>query len=56
MIPDHVMRELRYIEVYTARRIRNLLLGAVQSPLRGPGDGERGRGACVGRPDRDVGR
>jgi uncharacterized protein (DUF58 family) len=37
MIPDHVMRELRYIEVYTAKRIRNLLLGAFRSPLRGPG-------------------
>lgn len=37
MIPEHVMRELRYIEVYTAKRIRNLRVGAYTSPLRGPG-------------------
>jgi len=37
MIPEHVMRELRYIEVYTGKRIRNLRVGAYTSPLRGPG-------------------
>ncbi|PYR26126.1 MAG: DUF58 domain-containing protein, partial [Acidobacteria bacterium] len=37
MIPEHVMRELRYIEVYTAKRIRNLRVGAYTSPQRGPG-------------------
>ena len=37
MIPGHVMRELRYIEVYTAKRIRNLRVGAYTSPQRGPG-------------------
>jgi uncharacterized protein (DUF58 family) len=37
MIPEHVMRELRYIEVYSAKKIRNLRIGAYTSPLRGPG-------------------
>lgn len=37
MIPDHVMRELRYIEIFTARKIRNQRVGAYQSPMRGPG-------------------
>ncbi len=37
MIPEHVMRELRYIEVYTSKRIRNLRVGPYTSPLRGPG-------------------
>jgi uncharacterized protein (DUF58 family) len=37
MIPEPVMRELRYIEVYTAKRIRNLRVGPYTSPLRGPG-------------------
>ena len=37
MIPAAVMRELRYIEVYTAKKIRNLRVGAYTSPLRGPG-------------------
>jgi uncharacterized protein (DUF58 family) len=37
MIPEHVMRELRYIEVETTRKIRNQRVGAYQSPLRGPG-------------------
>jgi uncharacterized protein (DUF58 family) len=31
------MRELRYIEVATARKIRNQRVGTYQSPLRGPG-------------------
>src|SRR5688572_32137439 len=37
MIPEAVMRELRYIEVATARKIRNQRVGTYQSPLRGPG-------------------
>ena len=37
MIPETVMRELRYIEVATARKIRNQRVGTYQSPLRGPG-------------------
>jgi len=37
MIPEAVMRELRYIEVYTAKKIRTLRVGAYTSPLRGPG-------------------
>ena len=37
MIPERVMRELRYIEVYTAKRIRNLRVGPYTSPQRGPG-------------------
>jgi uncharacterized protein (DUF58 family) len=37
MIPEPVMRELRYIEVYTGKRIRNLRVGPYTSPQRGPG-------------------
>ena len=37
MIPDHVMHELRYIEVYTAKKIRTQRVGVYQSPLRGAG-------------------
>ena len=37
MIPEHVMHELRYIEVYTAKKIRNQRVGVYQSPLRGSG-------------------
>ena len=37
MIPEHVMRELRYIEVYTGKRVRNLRVGPYTSPQRGPG-------------------
>lgn len=37
MIPPQVMKELRYIEVYTTRKIRNLRAGAYTSPLRGDG-------------------
>jgi uncharacterized protein (DUF58 family) len=37
MIPEHVMRELRYIELYTGKRIRNLRVGPYTSPQRGPG-------------------
>jgi uncharacterized protein (DUF58 family) len=37
MIPEHVIHELRHIEVYTAKKIRNQRVGVYQSPLRGPG-------------------
>ena len=37
MIPPDVLRELRYLEVYTAQKIRNLRVGPYTSPLRGPG-------------------
>lgn len=37
MIPPDVLRELRYIEVYTSRKIRNLRVGPYTSPLRGAG-------------------
>ena len=37
MIPPDVMRELRYIEIYSAKKIRNLRLGPYTSPVRGPG-------------------
>ncbi|MEI6669767.1 MAG: DUF58 domain-containing protein [Acidobacteriota bacterium] len=37
MIPDHVMRELRYLEVYSTKKIRNLRVGAHTSRLRGSG-------------------
>lgn len=37
MIPDHIVRELRYIELRTSQRIRNLRTGAYTSPLRGDG-------------------
>jgi uncharacterized protein (DUF58 family) len=37
MIPEHVMNELRYIEIYTAKRIRNQRVGVYQSTRRGAG-------------------
>jgi uncharacterized protein (DUF58 family) len=37
MIPADVLSELRYLEVYTARKIRNLRVGPYTSPLRGTG-------------------
>ena len=37
MIPHDVMRELRYLEVYAAKKIRNLRIGPYTSPLRGTG-------------------
>ena len=37
MIPESVMRELRYIEVVAKKRIRNLRAGTYTSPLRGDG-------------------
>jgi uncharacterized protein (DUF58 family) len=37
MLPDHVIRELRYIEVYTAKRMRTLRVGTYTSRVRGAG-------------------
>lgn len=37
MLPDHLIQELRYIEVYTGRRIPNLRVGTYQTRLRGSG-------------------
>jgi uncharacterized protein (DUF58 family) len=37
MIPADVLSELRYLEIYTARKIRNLRVGPYTSPLRGTG-------------------
>jgi uncharacterized protein (DUF58 family) len=37
MLPDKVTRELRYLEIYTARKMRNLRAGTYTSRLRGPG-------------------
>jgi uncharacterized protein (DUF58 family) len=37
MLPDQVLRELRYIELHTARRMRTLRLGTSTSRLRGAG-------------------
>jgi uncharacterized protein (DUF58 family) len=37
MLPDHLIHELRYIEIYTKRRFPNLRTGTYQSMLRGPG-------------------
>ena len=54
MLPDHLIHELRYIEVYTGRRFPNLRAGAYRSRLRGPGfDFDEHR---VYRPGDDVRR
>lgn len=37
MLPDRITRELRYLEIYTARKMRNLRAGTYTSRLRGPG-------------------
>lgn len=37
MIPDHIMRELRFIELATARKMRSLRAGAFTSRSRGDG-------------------
>ena len=48
------LRELRYIELYSARKIRNLRIGPYTSPLRGPGfDFDEHR---LYRPGEDVRR
>jgi uncharacterized protein (DUF58 family) len=37
MLPPDMVRDLRYVEVYTAKRMRNLRLGTFTSRLRGAG-------------------
>jgi uncharacterized protein (DUF58 family) len=37
MLPPDLVRELRYVEIYTAKRMRNLRLGTFTSRLRGAG-------------------
>ena len=37
MIPEHLVRDLRYVELCAARRIRSLRVGTYTSPLRGDG-------------------
>src|SRR4029450_12064575 len=37
MMPDDLRRELRYIEMYTAKRIRNLRVGAYTSRVSATG-------------------
>lgn len=37
MLPDELRRELRYVEMYTAKRIRNLRVGAYTSRIAGSG-------------------
>ena len=37
MIPKELMEELRYIEIYTRRAVRDHRVGDYRSPLRGRG-------------------
>ena len=37
MIPDHLVQELRYLEIYSAKKIRNLRVGSHTSRMRGTG-------------------
>jgi uncharacterized protein (DUF58 family) len=37
VLPNHLLRELRYLEVYTARKMPHLRAGAYTSRRRGPG-------------------
>jgi uncharacterized protein (DUF58 family) len=37
MLPERITRELRYVEIYTARKMRNLRSGTYTSRSRGPG-------------------
>ena len=37
MLPEHITRELRYLEIYTARKMRNLRAGTYTSRSRGSG-------------------
>jgi len=37
VLPEHMTRDLRYLEIYTARKMRNLRAGTSTSRLRGPG-------------------
>jgi uncharacterized protein (DUF58 family) len=55
MLPAHVVRELRYIEVYAVRRMRNLRLGTSTSRLRGAGfDFDEHRLYCPGDDVRRI--
>jgi uncharacterized protein (DUF58 family) len=54
MLSPEIMRELRYIEVYTAKRMRNIRVGTFTSRLRGSGfDFDEHR---IYRPGDDVRR
>lgn len=37
MLPDHLIHDLRYMEIYTGRRFPNLRAGSYRSRMRGPG-------------------
>ena len=37
MLPDHLINDLRYMEIYTGRRFPNLRAGSFRSRMRGPG-------------------
>jgi uncharacterized protein (DUF58 family) len=37
MLPDHLIHELRYLEVYTTKKIRNMRSGTFTSRMRGQG-------------------
>ena len=37
MLPERITRELRYVEIYTSRKMRNLRAGSYTSRLRGAG-------------------
>lgn len=37
MLPERITRELRYLEIYTSRKMRNLRAGTYTSRSRGPG-------------------
>jgi uncharacterized protein (DUF58 family) len=37
MLPERITRELRYLEIYTSRKMRNLRAGTYTSRTRGPG-------------------
>lgn len=37
MLPEHLLRELRYVEIATAKKMRNLRAGAYTSRMRGNG-------------------
>jgi uncharacterized protein (DUF58 family) len=37
VLPDHLIQDLRYMEIYTGRRFPNLRAGSFRSRMRGPG-------------------
>jgi uncharacterized protein (DUF58 family) len=37
VLPDHLINDLRYMEIYTGRRFPNLRAGSFRSRMRGPG-------------------